>query len=154
MGVIKPSQFELSFPVVMVPNPDGSPRFCVDYRRFNDVTVKNTYSLPRMEDCIDVLGEASVFAVLNCNSGYWQIPVALEGQDNTTVTCHEGTYKYIRLPFGLTSASAPFHRAIDMILSGVKCKTCLVHLDDVIVFFRKVVGHITHLDGVFGIFVA
>jgi len=152
MGVIKPSQSEWSFPVVMVPKPDGSPRFCVDYRRLNDVTVKDTYPLPRMDDCIDFLGEASVFSMLDCNSGYWKIPVAVEDQDKTTFTCHEGTYKYIRLPFGLTSAPAPFLWAIDKILSGVKWKTCLVYLDDVVVFSRTVEEHITHLDEVFCLF--
>jgi len=98
MGDIKPSQSEWSFPVVMVPKPDGFPRFCVDYRRLNDVSVKDTYPLSRMDDCIEFLGEASVFSMLECNSGYWQIPVAVEDQDKTTFTCHEGTYQYIRLP--------------------------------------------------------
>jgi len=135
----------------MVPKPDGSPRFCVDYRRLNDVTVKDTYPLPRMDNCIDFLGEASVCSMLDSNSGYWQIPVAEEDQDKTTFTCHEGTYKYIRLPFGMTNAPATFQRAIDMILSGVKWKTCLVYLDDVIVFSRTVEEHITHLDEVFGL---
>jgi len=151
MGVIEPSQSEWSFPVVMVPKPDGSPRFCVDHRRLNDVTVKDTYPLPRMDDCIEFLGEASVFSMLDCNSGYWQIPVAVEDQDKTTFTCHEGTYKYIRLPFGLTNAPATFQRAIDMILSGVKWKTCQFYLDDVIVFSRTVEENTTHLDEVFGV---
>jgi len=117
----------------------------------NDVTVKDTYPLPRMDDCIDFLGEASVFSMPDCNSGYWQIPVAVEDQDKTTFTCHEGTNKYIRLPFGLTNAPATFQRAIDTILSGVKWKTCLVYLEDVIVFSRTVEEHITHLDEVFGL---
>ena len=69
----------------------------------------------------------------------------------TTFTCREGTYKYIRLPFGLTNAPATFQRAIDMILSGFKWKTCLVYLDDVIVFYRTFEEHITHLDEVFGV---
>jgi len=124
----------------------------VDYRRLNDVTVKDTYSLPRMEDCIEFLSEASVFSMLDCESGYWQIPVAVEDQNKTTFTCHDGTYKYIRLPLGLTNAPATFQRAIGIILSGVKWKTCLVYLDDVIVFSRTVEKHITRPDEVFGLF--
>jgi len=80
MGVIEPSQSDWSFPVVIVPKPVGSPRFCVDCRRLNDVTVKYSYPLPRMDDCIDFMGEASVFSMLDCDSGYWQIPVAVEDQ--------------------------------------------------------------------------
>lgn len=149
LGVIEPSQAEWSFPVVLVPKSDGTPRFCVDYRRLNEVTVKDTYPLPRMDDCIDFLGEATVFSMLDANCGYWQIPVAPEDQDKTTFTCHEGTFRYIRLPFGLTNAPATFQRAIDMILSGVKWKTCLVYLDDIIVFSKDHKDHLAHLEEIF-----
>jgi len=151
MKVIEPTQSEWSFPVVIVPKPDGCPMFCVEYRRLNDVTVKDTCRLPRVDDCIEFLGAASVFFMLDCNCGYWQIPVAIKDQDKTTFTCHEGTYKYIRLPFGLTNAPGTLQPAIDMTLSVFKWKSCLVYLDDVIVFFRGVEEHITHLDEVFGL---
>lgn len=151
LGVIEPSQAEWSFPVVLVPKPDGSPRFCVDYRRLNDLTVNDAYPLPRMDDCIDFLGEATVLSMLDANAGYWQIPVAPEDRDKTTFTCHEGTYRYIRLPFGLTNAPATFQRAIDMILSGVKWKTCLVYLDNIIVFSTSPEEHLAHLNEIFGL---
>jgi len=151
MGVIKPSQSEWSFPVVIVPKPDGSPRFCVDYSRLNDVTVKDTCPLPRMDDCFDFLGGASVFSMLDCISGYWKIPLAVEDHDKPTFTWHEGTNECIRLPSGLTKAPATFQRAIAMILSGVKWKTCPVYLNDVIVFSRTVEEHFTHFDEVFGL---
>lgn len=151
LGVIEPSQAEWSFPVVLVPKPDGSPRFCVDYRRLNDLTVKDAYPLPRMDDCIDFLDEATVLSMLDANAGYWQIPVAPEDRDKTTFTCHEGTYRYIRLPFGLTNAPATFQRAIDMILSGVKWKTCLVYLDNIIVFSTSPEEHLAHLNEIFGL---
>jgi len=122
----------------MVPMPDVSPRFCVDYRRLNDVTVKDKYPLPRMDDGIGFLGKACVFSMLDCNFGYWKIPVAVEYQEKTQFMCQEETDKYIRLPFGLTNAPAIFQRAIDMILSGVKWRTCLVYLDDVTVLSRTV----------------
>jgi hypothetical protein len=51
-------------------------RFCVDYRKFNAVTTRETYPLPRMDECFDSLGDAQIFTTLDCNSGYWQIPVA------------------------------------------------------------------------------
>jgi len=98
------------------------------------VTVRDVYPLPHMDDCIDFLGGAKVFSTLDCNSGYWQIPVADEDRDKTAFVCHEGAYRYIRLPFGLSKALANFQRAIYMILGGVKWKRCLVYLDDIIVF--------------------
>lgn len=145
LGVIEPSQAEWSLPVVIVPKAVGTPRFCVDYRRLNKITVKDTYPLPRMDDCIDFLGDAMVFSTMDCNAGYWQIPVAEEDEDKTTFTSHEGTFRYVRLPFGLTNAPATFQRALDMLLAGLKWKTCLVYLDDIIVFSSSAHEHVGHL---------
>jgi len=149
LGVIEPSSAEWAFPVVLVPKPDGTMRFCVDYRQLNEVTVRDVYPLPRMDDCIDFRGDAKVFSTLDCNSGYWQIPVGEEDPDKTTFVCHEGAYRYIRLPFGLSNAPATFQRAIDMILGGLKWKSCLVYLDDIIVFSQSAGEHVEHLREVF-----
>jgi len=149
LGVIEPSSAEWAFPVVLVQKPDGTMRFCVDYRQLNEVTVRDVYPLPRMDDCIDFLGDAKVFSTLDCNSGYWQIPVADEERDKTTFVCHEGAYRYIRLPFGLSNALATFQRAIDMILGGLKWRSCLVYLDDIIVFSQSAGEHVEHLREVF-----
>ena len=68
LGVIEPSSAEWAFPVVLVPKPDGTMRFCVEYRRLDEVTVRHVYPLPRMDDFIDFLGDAMVFSTLDCNS--------------------------------------------------------------------------------------
>jgi hypothetical protein len=88
-GVIEPAHAEWASPVVLVPKPDGSMRFCIDYRRLNALTVKDSYPLPRMDECIDSLGDETIFFTLDCNSGYWKIPVHPEDQDKTTFTSHE-----------------------------------------------------------------
>ena len=69
-GVIQDATSEFASPVVLIPMLDGSMRFCVDYRRLNASTVKDSYPLPWMEDCLDSLGEAQYFTALDCNSGY------------------------------------------------------------------------------------
>jgi hypothetical protein len=69
-GVIDPSTAEWASPVVLVPNPDGSMRFCIDYRSLNALTLKDSYPLPRMDECIDSLGDATIFSTLYCNKGY------------------------------------------------------------------------------------
>ena len=143
--VIEPATCEWASPIVLVPKPDGSLRFCVDYRKLNSITIPDTYPLPRMDECIDSLGDAAVFTTLDCNSGYWQIPVHPEDKDKTTFTSHYGIYRFLRLPFGLRNAPATFQRAIDIILSGVKWKTCLVYLDDVIVFSKSKKDHLAHV---------
>jgi len=102
-----------------------------------------------MDDCIDFLGDAKVFSTLDCNSRYWQIPVADENRDKTTFACHEGAYRYICLPFGLSNAPATFQRAIYMILGRLKWKRCLVYLEDIIVFSQSAGEHVEHLQEVF-----
>ena len=133
-GFISRLQSEWASPVVLIPKPDGSLCFCVDYRRLNAMTVRDTYPIPRMDECLDSLGEANVFTTLDCNSGYWQIPVAEEDRPKTTFTCHAGTYQFNRMPFGLMNAPATFQRMLDILLSGYRWKSCLIYLDDIIIF--------------------
>ena len=69
-GVVRPSSSVWASPVVLTPKPDGSLRFCVDFRRVNERKMKERYPLPRMEDCVDSLGDAKYFTSLDANSGY------------------------------------------------------------------------------------
>jgi RNase H-like domain found in reverse transcriptase/Reverse transcriptase (RNA-dependent DNA polymerase)/Integrase zinc binding domain/Integrase core domain/Chromo (CHRromatin Organisation MOdifier) domain/Retroviral aspartyl protease len=147
-GVIEPANSEWASPVVLVPKPDGSMRFCIDYRRLNALTVRDSYPLPRMDECIDSLGEARVFSTLDCNSGYWQIPVDPADRAKTTFTSHEGLYWFLRMPFGLRNAPATFQRFVDITLAGLTWKTCLVYLDDIIIFSKTKEEHLDHLDAV------
>ena len=99
-----------------------------------------------MDDCLDSLGDAAVFTTLDCNSGYWQVPIAPEDWDKTTFKTHLGTFRHLRMPFGLRNAPATFQRAPDIILSGVCWQTCLIYLDDVIIFSKDIKSHLGHVD--------
>lgn len=148
MKVVEPSSSEWASPIVLIPKSDGTPWFCIDYRRLNEQTVKDTYTLPSMEDCLDSLGAAQFFSTLDCNAGYWQIPIAAEDRHLTSFTCHCGTHQCTRLPLGLCNAPATFQGAIDMVLSGVKWQYALVYLDDIIVFSQSAGKHLLYLDKV------
>ena len=147
-GVIEPSNSAWASPVVIIPKPDGSLRFCVDYRRLNALTIRDSYPLPRMDECIDSLGEATVFTTLDANAGYWQMPLAHRDRAKSAFVCHSGLYEFVRMPFGLKNAPASFQRALDLILAGFKWKTCLVYIDDVIIFSRTAEEHLVHLSDV------
>ena len=147
-GVIEPANTEWSSPVLLAPKKDGTQRFCVDFRRLNAATIPDTYPLPRMDDCIDSLSNANIFTLLDALWGYWQVPIAEEDKDKTTFTSHMGTYRYLRMPFGLRNAPSTFQRALDIALSGVRWRICLVYIDDVIVFSQNREEHLEHLDTV------
>jgi Reverse transcriptase (RNA-dependent DNA polymerase) len=143
--VIEPATCKWASPIVLVPKQDGSLRFFVDYRKLNATTIPDTYPFSRVDECIDSLGDAAVFNTLDCNSGYWKIPVHPEDRDKTTSTSQYGIYRFLRLPFELRNTPATSQSYIDIILSGVKLKTCLVYLDDVIVFSKSKKDHIAHV---------
>ena len=99
-----------------------------------------------MDDCLDSIGDAAVFKTLECNLGYWKVPIAPADRDKTTFTTHLGTFRYLRMPFGLRNAPATFQRALDIILSGVRWQTCLIYLDEVIIFSMDITRHLGQVD--------
>ena len=147
-GVIEPATSERASSVVLVPKKDGSLRFCIDYRHLNAKTVADAYPLPRMDDCLDSLGDDAVFSTFNCNSDYWEIPVASEDQDKTTFITNMGTFRHVRMPFGLRNPPATFQRELYIILSGIRWQTCLTCLDDVTVFSKYMNEHVAHVEEV------
>ena len=134
---IVPSDSPWASPVVLVTKKDGSTRFCVDYRGLNKVTVKDSYPIPNIQDCIDTLAGAKWFHTLDLASGYWQCEVAEEDQPKTAFVTHKGLFQFKVLPFGLTNAPATFERLMERVLNGLQWERCLVYLDDIIVYGKS-----------------
>ena len=149
--IIEPSKSAWAAPVVLAPKANGTLRFCVDFRRLNAVTIKDRYPLPRMEDCLDSLTTARYFSTLDCTWGFWQIPLAAKDRHKAAFTTHAGTFQYKRMPFGLCNAPATFQRTLDILLSGLKWSTCLVYVDDVIIFSDDFQSHLAHVHQVLNI---
>ncbi|KAH9133302.1 hypothetical protein AeRB84_020594, partial [Aphanomyces euteiches] len=145
LGLIRPSKSPWASPVLMIRKPDGSIRFCIDYRRLNKVTVKDSYPMPRIDDLLDVLGRAKLFSTMDIVSGYWNVPMAKEGIEKTAFTCKYGLYEWLVMPFGLCNAVPCFERLMEQILMDYKWRTCLVYLDDCIVFSEDFGTHLVRL---------
>jgi len=145
-GVIEPATTPWASPVVLAPKKDGSYRFCVNFRRLNSITVRDSYPLPRIDECVDSLGDAQYLSTLDCNWGYWQIPLREVDKDKTTFVCHSGSYRFNRMTFGLNTAPATFQRALNIVLSAYKWQTCLVYLDDIVVYSRDIEYHFKHVE--------
>ena len=144
-GIIEPSQSPWVSNVVIVKKKDGSARFCVDYRRLNDVTRKDAYPLPRIETCLDALGGSQYFSTFDLRSGYHQVQMEEADADKTSFVTRRGTFRFKVLPFGLTNAGATFQRVMDVAMSGLNFAICLVYLDDIVLFSTSVEEHLERL---------
>ncbi|KRZ02829.1 Transposon Ty3-I Gag-Pol polyprotein, partial [Trichinella zimbabwensis] len=129
-------------------NKDGSPRFCVDFRRLNDVTIKDAHPLPRIDDTLEALSGARWFSTLDFSSGYWQIPVDEADRPKTAFSTPFGLYQFRVMPFGLCNAPATFQRLMDVTLRGLSWSSCLAYLDNIIVFGRTAQEHTDRLERV------
>ena len=128
---------------------DGSQRFCVDYREVNAATVKDAYPLPRIDDSLSALSGAKWFSTLDLASGYWQVPMDPASSGKAAFVTTSGLYEWTVMPFGLTSSPSTFERLMELILVGLRFETCLIYLDDVIVYGRTFVEELKRLEEVF-----
>ncbi len=148
-GIIEPSTSPWASGIVLVPKKDGTVRFCVDYRILNALTVKDSYPLPRIDECLDSLEGAVWFNSMDLCSGYWQVEMAPQDKPKTAFASRMGLYHFNVMPFGLTNAPSTFERLMDTVLRGLQWEECLVYLDDIIVPGRSVPECVDRLAHVF-----
>ena len=144
-NIIRPSFSDWSSPPVLVRKKDGSVRWCIDFRKLNDVTVKDVFPLPLIEECLDTLAGSEFFSTLDMASGYWQIEIAEQDRPKTAFITKGGLFEHNRMAFGLCNAPATFQRAMQLVLEGLTWREVLAYLDDVIVLGPSFDDHISNL---------
>ncbi|GFU55737.1 retrovirus-related Pol polyprotein from transposon 297 [Trichonephila clavipes] len=103
----------LKYARVLIPKPNGTFRLCIDYRKLNAITVADTYPLPRMDDLLHQAKLTPFMSTLDLRAGYHQVKVHVEDQDKTAFVCPFGTYRFLRMPYGLRNAPATFQRLMN-----------------------------------------
>ncbi|GFS49794.1 retrovirus-related Pol polyprotein from transposon 412 [Trichonephila clavipes] len=139
--VIEPLSRPWASPIVLIRKKDGSTRFCVDYRRLNDVTKKDSCPLPRIDDTLDTLTGNTWFSTLDLKSGYWQVELHPDDKEKTAFTTGQGLWQFKVMPFGLCNAPATFERLMETVLGGHSYEACLVYIDDIIIVGRSFEEH-------------
>ena len=149
-GVIVPSKSPFSSPIVIVPKKDGTNRMCIDYRKLNEITVKDAFPLPRIGQTFDALQGAGFFSSLDLASGYWQVPVAREDRHKTAFcTPDGGLFEFVKMQFGLTNAPATFRRLMNNIFAADLFQHVSIFLDHVFNYSETPNDHLHHLQKVF-----
>ncbi|GKV48019.1 hypothetical protein SLEP1_g54860 [Rubroshorea leprosula] len=144
-GFIRLNTSPWGAPVLFVKKKDGSIRLCIDYRRLNQVTVKNKYPLPRIDDLFDQLQWACVFSKIDLRSGYYQLKVKLEDVMKTAFRSRYRHYEFLVRPFGLTNGPAAFMNLMNRIFHLYLDKFVIVFIDDILIFSPDEESHKKHL---------
>jgi hypothetical protein len=144
-GFIRPSSSPWGAPVIFVPKKDGTQRLCVDYRALNEVTVKNKYPLPRIDDLFDQLCGACVFSKIDLRSGYHQLKMWECDISRTAFALRYGLYEYTVMSFGLINAPTYFMYLMNKVFMEYLDKFFMVFIDDILVYLRSEEEHEEHL---------
>ena len=150
LGAIRRSCSPWASAIVLVRKKNGKLRFCIDLRKLNSKTLKDSYALSRIEQTLESLASSRIYSTLDLTSGYWQVEMAEECKPYTAFTVGPlGFYECETMPFGATNAPATFQRLMEDCLGDLNMNWCIVYLDDVIVYSQSPKEHLERLEAVF-----
>ena len=149
-GVVQPSNSPWCNAVVLVKKKDGSLHFCIDFRRLNALTVKDSHPLPCICETLESLAGATHYLTFDLNSGFWQVPMDEESKQYTAFTLGSmSLYECKSMPFRLCNALPHFQRLMQNCLGELNLTYCLIYLDDMIVFSEMPEEHLQRMQVVF-----
>jgi transposase InsO family protein len=147
-GFIVPSQAPFASPVLFVKKPTGGLRFCIDYRKLNQMTKKDRYPLPLIDETLGRLAQAKVFTKLDIRQAFHRIRIHEDSQELTTFRTRYGAYKCKVLPFGLTNGPATYQRYMNDVLFDYLDDFCTAYLDDILIYSEDPLEHEAHVKKV------
>jgi len=144
-GILQPSVSPYGSMALIVKKKDGTPRVVIDYRALNDITVKNKYPLPLMDDLFDRTAGACFFTSIDLRNGFHQIAIPPEDREKTAFRTRFGHFEYTVLPMGLCNAPGTFMQLMNHTFADMLDKAVLCFLDDILIFSRTEEEHLRHL---------
>ena len=134
--VIRPSMSPWASPILLTKKADGSTRFCIDFRKVNAVTKKDSYPISNITESLETLKDAKWFSIMDLQSGFWQVPIKESHKEITAFTTGRKLYEFQVLPFGLSNSPATFSRLMEKVLENLQWEICLIYIDDILVFAK------------------
>ncbi|CAF5098327.1 unnamed protein product, partial [Rotaria magnacalcarata] len=147
-GIIEESTSPWLSPIVLVRKKDGSVRFCVDFRKLNNIPTKDAFPMPRIEDIFDYLSQAEYYTTIDFKSGYFQVGLDPKDRPKTAFSTRDQYYQFTVLPQGVTNDPPAFQRIVSQILGPTRWQYSLAYLDDVIIYSPTFNQHLIHLDDI------
>ena len=147
--VIRRSASPYASPVVLVRKKSGALRLCIDYRQLNDVTLKDSFPLPRIEESLEAMDGAKYFSSLDLSHGYFQVSMHPDSIPLTAFRVPWGLFEFERMPQGLCNSPSTFQRIMEAIFSDMNLNRLILYLDDILVFSKTFEEHLATLKEVF-----
>jgi hypothetical protein len=144
-GIIQPSSFAFSSPVLLVKKHDGTWRFRVDYRALNSHTVRDMFPIPVVDELLDELRGTQFFSKLDLRNGYHQVLMDADDVAKTTFHTHHGHFEFLVMPFRLSNAPTTFQALVNDVLSDFIRHFILVFFDDILVYNNSWSSHLQHV---------
>jgi hypothetical protein len=160
-GFIRPSKSPYGAPVIFAPKKDGKWRMAIDYRELNKQTVDDNYGIPKIEGIFDQIasvpeseftktpGRSKFFTTIDLVWAYWQLKVAENSIEKTTLNTPSGSYDFLVCRVGLKQMPSHFQRVVESALRPLLYKICMVYLDDIIIYSATAEDHLQHIELVF-----
>ena len=140
---IEPSQSNYSSPCILVPKSNGTYRMCTDYRKVNSVTKTDSFPIPRIDDCIDKVGNSKYVTKFDLLKGFWHVPLTDRAKEVSAFATPNGLYQYKVMPFGMKNSPATFQRLVNNVICGLD--GCDAYIDDVIIYSDSWSDHLQRI---------
>jgi predicted aspartyl protease len=147
--IISPSSSDWASNVLLVRRADKSWRFCVDQRALNAVTTKCSFPMPRIDACLDALGGAKWYSVMDLRSAFYQVGLDPTTAHKTAFITRKGLFQFNVLNFGQCNSPATFSKLLSLVMTGLQWEICICFLDDLVIFSHDFDSHLKRLSLVF-----
>ena len=154
LKIIQPSHSPWGSPCILVRKPPEKgkpqpPRFVVDYRALNAITLGDGYPIPNVSNILDAISGGKIFGKLDLASGYWQVPVNPKHREKTAFCTHLGLWENLRMPFGLKTAPQTFQRILNTVFADFLYQWLIIYIDDCVTWSLSFEEALSHYQQIF-----